>query len=78
MCWTSKGSDADISFSFEGWIVDVDEDALVVLGDSSDRVKGTRKQQASITLRGAAADVVAPERIRFSFSSGAVLELLLS
>ncbi len=67
-----------ISFSFEGRLIDADELRVVVVGEPSSRVEGTPKQQASISLVGARTEVLAPDRVRFTFASDAVLEILLS
>ncbi|HKW63805.1 MAG TPA: hypothetical protein VJN89_14735 [Candidatus Acidoferrum sp.] len=76
MSWAS--SQENVSFSFEGRIVDADSQEISVESEPSERVAGTCKQRASVALCAAVLEVVRPERIRFSFPSGAVLEIVLS
>jgi hypothetical protein len=76
--WASSSDKGPtVSFSFEGRLIDVDELRVVVIGEPSSRVAGTPKQQASISLIGARTDVLAPDRVRFSFATDAVLEIFL-
>ena len=66
-----------VAFSFEGYILGADEEAILVSGDPSDRVKGSPRVHASFSLKGAAPSRPDPQRLRFTFDSGAILDIKL-
>ena len=67
-----------VAFDFEGWIRDVDEDAIAIVGAPSSRIEGVDKLHARFLLKDSTPSDPDPRRVRFTFLSGAVLDLLLS
>ena len=65
------------SFGFEGKVSEVDGDAIRISGDPSTRVEGTSRVQAFFSLAGATPSAPDPRHLRFTFESGAVLDLIL-
>jgi hypothetical protein len=77
--WASATDRSATAFvNFEGWVVDVDEEALRVGGEPSSRIKGTDEWHAFFSLSGAVPSKLDPEHVRFTFPSGAILDLVLS
>lgn len=75
---TNANRSTSVSLSFEGWITEVDETEVRVSGEPSTRIRGSNKLTALFRLDGAIPSEPDPRRVRFTFESGAVLDLLLS